>query len=133
MEFEQLFKRQEEYFDGPTQDLTIRQIREKLAQLASEVLPANAIEQFKELLTIRGNGNGGTGVTDDLKYNGLKFHTSELEQNLLTSLNMAVKFARQNSIHVSPTALWDGLVQNQVGSAWLEKEWSEFFTKQIVT
>ncbi|KIM46542.1 hypothetical protein M413DRAFT_65587 [Hebeloma cylindrosporum] len=106
-----LFKRQEEYFDGPTVDLTIRQIREKLSQLATEVLPANTIKEFKELLTIRGSANGGTGVTDDLKYN--------------------VKFARQNSIHVSPTALWDGLVQNQVGSAWLEKEWSEFFAKQI--
>jgi len=132
VEFEQLFKRQEEYFDGPTQDLTIRQIREKLAQLASEFLPASDVEQFKELLTIKGSANGGTGVTDDLKYNGLtQFHTSS-EYNLLTCLNMAVKFARQNSIHVSPTALWDGLVQNQVGSAWLEKEWSEFFAKQIV-
>jgi hypothetical protein len=64
------------------------------------------------LLTIRGSANGGTGVTDDLKYN--------------------VKFARQNSIHVSPTALWDGLVQNQVESIWSEKEWLEFFAKQIV-
>ena len=72
-DFEQLFKHQEEYFDAPSQDLTIRQIREKLAQLASEVLPANTIEQFKELLTVIGSGNGGTGVTDDLKYNGLEF------------------------------------------------------------
>jgi len=107
-----LFKRQVEYFDAPSQDLTIRQIREKLAQLASEVLPADTIEQFKDLLTIRGSANGGTGVTDDLKYN--------------------VKFARQNSIHVSPTALWDGLVQPQVESSWLEKEWLEFLAKQVV-
>jgi len=43
-----------------------------------------------------------------------------------------VKFARQNSVHVSPTALWDGLVQRQVESTWLEKDWLEFFAKQVV-
>lgn len=43
----------------------------------------------------------------------------------------AVKFARQNGIHVSPTVLWDGLVQNQVSSGWEEPEWTAFLAKQV--
>ncbi|PPQ70713.1 hypothetical protein CVT26_014637 [Gymnopilus dilepis] len=106
-----LFKHQEEYFDVPSQDLTVRQVREKLAKLATEVLPANTIDHFKDLLTLKGSPNGGTGVTDDLKYN--------------------IKFSRQNSIHVSPSVLWDGLLQNQVSSSWEEGEWKEFLSKQV--
>lgn len=65
----QLFKHQEEYFDIPSQDLTARQVREKLAKLASEVLPANTVDHFRDLLTFKGSANGGNSVTDDLKYN----------------------------------------------------------------
>ncbi|KAF9476989.1 hypothetical protein BDN70DRAFT_881701 [Pholiota conissans] len=107
----ELFKHQEEYFDIPTQDLTIRQIRQKLAALAATVIPASAVDQFSDALAFKGAANGGNAVTDDLKYN--------------------LKFSRQNSIHVSPTVLWDGLIQHQVGSAWNEEEWSEFFAKQV--
>jgi len=106
-----LFKRQEEYFDIPTQDLTPRQIRENLAKLASEVLPPDAVEKFKELLVFKGTPNGGNAVTDDLKY--------------------TIKFSRQNGIHVSPSTLWDGLFQSQISSGWDEKEWSEFFAERI--
>ncbi|KJA29665.1 hypothetical protein HYPSUDRAFT_174441 [Hypholoma sublateritium FD-334 SS-4] len=109
----ELFKHQEEYFDVPTQDLSIREIRARLAQLAGTVLPggAAAADQVTSLLTLASSPNGGTAVTDDLKYN--------------------VKFARQNGIHVSPTVLWDGLVQNQVSSGWEAPEWSAFLAKQV--
>jgi hypothetical protein len=72
-----LFKQQEDYFDVPSQDLTPRQIREKLAQLASNILPSSSLAEFKDLLTLKGgnNLNGGTGVTDDLKYNSTCFPT----------------------------------------------------------
>ncbi|KDR84094.1 hypothetical protein GALMADRAFT_275301 [Galerina marginata CBS 339.88] len=106
-----LYKHQEEYFDIPSQDLTTRQVREKLAQLAAEFLPTNGIEKFKDLLAFKGTPNRGNAVTDDLKYN--------------------IKFSRQNSIHVSPTVLLDGLVQNQVGSSWEEGDWKEYLSKQI--
>jgi hypothetical protein len=63
-----LFKRQEEYFDIPSQDLSPRQVRDKLAQLASEILPPGAVDKFKALLAFKGSPNGGNAVTDDLKY-----------------------------------------------------------------
>lgn len=67
--FLQLFNHQEEYYDIPTQDLTIRQIREKLVALASTVLPAGAADQFSAALAFKSSANGGNAVTDDLKYN----------------------------------------------------------------
>jgi len=63
-----LFKHQGEFFDIPIQDLTPRQVREKLAQLASGVLPPDAVEKFKDLLALKGTPNAGNAVTDDLKY-----------------------------------------------------------------
>jgi len=107
----ELFKHQGDYFDIPSQDLSPRQIREKLAQLASNVIPSKHLAEFKDLLTLKGSPNGGTGVTDDLKYN--------------------IKFARQNSIHVSPTVMWDGLVANDVSSGWEQKNWVDFFEQKV--
>ncbi|KAJ3516815.1 hypothetical protein NLJ89_g888 [Agrocybe chaxingu] len=106
-----LFKHQADYFDVPTQDLTTRQVREKLAELAAETLPADAVARFKDLLAFKGSANGGNAVTDDLKYN--------------------IKFSRQNSIHVSPSVLLDGLYQSQIESSWEENQWKDFLAKKI--
>ncbi|KAJ7222690.1 hypothetical protein C8J57DRAFT_1392091 [Mycena rebaudengoi] len=106
-----LFKRQGEYFDIPTSTLTPLEIREKLANLAAEVAPANTIEEFKELLKLKSSPNGGNAVTDDLKY--------------------TVKFSRQNGIHISPTVLWDGLLANEISSGWGEKEWTAFLEAKV--
>ncbi|KAG6910801.1 hypothetical protein DXG01_007690 [Tephrocybe rancida] len=106
-----LFKKQGDYFDIPTSTLTPLQIRESLAQLAAQVISPDAVGKFKDLLTLKGSPNGGNAVTDDLKY--------------------TIKFSRQNSIHVSPTVLWDGLVANEISSSWGVKEWSEFLTNKI--
>ena len=64
----QLFKTQAEYYDIPTQDLSIHQIREKLALLAANILPPHSIATFKDLLAFKGASNAGNAVTDDLKY-----------------------------------------------------------------
>ncbi|KAJ7034141.1 hypothetical protein C8F04DRAFT_1102379 [Mycena alexandri] len=106
-----LFKRQGEYFDIPTSTLTPLQIREKLTALAAEVVPANAVANFSDLLALKSSPNGGNAVTDDLKY--------------------TIKFSRQNGIHVSPTVLWDGLVANEISSSWGEKEWTDFLAAKV--
>jgi len=51
--------------------------------------------------------NTGNKVTNDLKY--------------------FIKIGRQNGIHVSPTALWDGVVENAISSGWSLDAWKEFF------
>jgi len=106
-----LFRKQGDFFDIPTSNQTPLQIRENLANVAAQVIPPDAIDGFKELLKLKGSPNGGVAVTDDLKYN--------------------IKFARQNSIHVSPTVLWDGLVAGEISSSWGEKEWKEFLAQKV--
>jgi hypothetical protein len=61
-------KRQGEFFDIPTSTLTPLQIRENLAKLAATVIPADKVDPFKDLLTLKSTPNGGNAVTDDLKY-----------------------------------------------------------------
>jgi len=106
-----LFKNQSDYFNKSSEDLSTHQIREKLAQLASDILPPHAVEEFKTSLSINGP-RGYSAVTEDLKY--------------------TIKFARQNGIHVSPSVLWDGLFVSDIDSGWEEKDWSKFFAKRLV-
>jgi hypothetical protein len=64
----QLFKNQGDFFDIPASTLTPVQIRERLANIAAEVIPFNDVDEFKDLLELKGSPNGGVAVTDDLKY-----------------------------------------------------------------
>eukprot|EP01111_Echinosteliopsis_oligospora_P002768 TRINITY_DN1427_c0_g1_i1.p1 TRINITY_DN1427_c0_g1~~TRINITY_DN1427_c0_g1_i1.p1 ORF type:complete len:109 (+),score=38.85 TRINITY_DN1427_c0_g1_i1:336-662(+) len=103
---------QEAYFDRPSVDLNSNQIRDKLAQFAGEFAGnADATQKIRDLITFKTTPNGGIDVTDDLKY--------------------CVKIGRQNGIHVTPTALWDGLVEGQISSSWGEKEWSDFLKEKV--
>ncbi|KAG9093794.1 hypothetical protein FRC07_011414 [Ceratobasidium sp. 392] len=104
-----LFKNQETFFDIPASSLTPTQIREKLAALSPDGVDK---QQVLNLLAHKTTPNGGVDVTDDLKYN--------------------IKLGRQNSIHVTPTALWDGLVANDVSSSWGEEEWNKFLGSKVL-
>jgi len=104
-----LFKAQEGFFDIPASSLTPIQIREKLVALAPAGVDKSAVA---DLLVHKTTPNGGVGVTDDLKYN--------------------IKLGRQNSIHVTPTVLWDGLVANEVSSSWGEADWSKFLDAKLL-
>ena len=71
---DQLFDEQGNFYDIPTSTLTPLQIREKLADIADSVIQDKGkVEEFRELLKLKSSPNGGTAVTDDLKY------TSKLE------------------------------------------------------
>ncbi|CAE7077269.1 unnamed protein product [Rhizoctonia solani] len=103
-----LFNAQSEFFDIPTSTLTPLQIREKLVALAPEGVNKTAVAG---LLELKSPPNGGVDVTDDLKYN--------------------VKLGRQNGIHVTPSALWDGLLVNDVSSSWGKEEWEKFLEAKV--
>ena len=68
-----LFKNQGDYFDIPTSTMTPLEIRAKLAALAAEAIGADKTAQFSDLLALKSSANGGTAVTDDLKYTGASF------------------------------------------------------------
>ena len=59
-----------------------------------------------------GAQNSGNKVTNDLK--------------------VQIKEARQRSIHVSPTVLLNGTVDNSVSSRWNEQQWQEWLENNIV-
>lgn len=59
-----------------------------------------------------GSLNIGNKVTDDLK--------------------ILVKMARLVGIHVSPTVLLDGVVENSISSGWTKDQWEEFLEKRVV-
>ncbi|CAE7077247.1 unnamed protein product [Rhizoctonia solani] len=103
-----LFNAQTEFFDIPTSTLTPLQIREKLVALAPEGVDKKAVAG---LLELKSTPNGGVSVTDDLKYN--------------------IKLGRQNGIHVTPSALWDGLLANDVSSSWGKEEWEKFLEAKV--
>jgi len=104
-------KNQADFFDIPTYNLTPKEIRAKLASLAEPIIGADRAATIIEILTPEGTPNGGNAVTNDLKY--------------------TIKFSRQNSIHVSPTVLWDGLVANEISSGWTGEQWSDFLASHV--
>ncbi|KAH7339717.1 hypothetical protein B0J17DRAFT_656502 [Rhizoctonia solani] len=105
----ELFKAQEQFFDIPVSTLTPIQIREKLVSIAPEGTDKKAVA---DLLEHKSTPNGGVGVTDDLKYN--------------------IKLGRQNGIHVTPSAVWDGLFASDVSSSWAKDEWEKFLEAKVV-
>lgn len=110
-----LFKDQKAYFDANVVHESRNDTYKRLAKLAASV----GVDEKKvyELLVISdqpdkdGGLNVGNGVTNDLK--------------------LLVKAARLVGVHVSPTVVVDGIVNNEIGSSWGVKEWEEWLEKNV--
>jgi hypothetical protein len=61
----------------PTSTMTPLQIRESLAQLAAGVIGDEKTHELKEQLALKGSPNGGTAVSDDLKYTSRRITGSQ--------------------------------------------------------
>ena len=126
----QVWAHHKEYHDLPASDMTPRQVRQKIADLAVQFIGEGKRQSFLDLLTNSESApNYGVAVTNDLKYTG------EPGARPLSSVKplifTTVKFSRQNGIHVSPTVLFDGIVAPEVSSSWGEKEWLEWLDKKV--
>ncbi|EJU06112.1 hypothetical protein DACRYDRAFT_60679 [Dacryopinax primogenitus] len=106
-----LYENQERWFESKAAHLTPTQIRGQIGDLAEQVVGKEKGAVVKDLLTIPGDGNRTNKVTEELKYN--------------------IKISRQNGIHVTPSACWNGLHVPTVSSSWGEKEWTEFFEQNV--
>lgn len=110
-----LFREQKSYFDVSVVNEARNATYQRLAKLAGTV----GVDEAKvlELLTIAdkpgedGSLNSGNGVTNDLK--------------------VVVKMARLTGVHVSPTAIFDGVVANEISSGWTKDQWVEWLNKNI--
>jgi protein-disulfide isomerase len=113
---ERLFDAQKDYFDVSVVNETRNATYRRLADLAGKVDGVDAEEVYK-LLAIPdkagedGSLNSGNGITADLK--------------VVTKMNRLI------GIHVTPTVVFDGVVQD-VSSSWDGDQWKEWLTKNVV-
>jgi len=104
-----LFEKQRDFFDESVVNQTRNQTYQKLLALA----PVSLSDSSLQLLTVPTGEphNAGNQVTNDLKWH--------------------VKFARQRSVHVSPTVFWDGVAENVVSSGWEVAQWQEWLKEKL--
>ncbi|TYJ54422.1 hypothetical protein B9479_004932 [Cryptococcus floricola] len=117
-----VFDQQKEFFNRPASGTTPAHARDQLVGFAvEEVIPANDPDaakgpksklfgELRDALEIKESENGGTEGTEGLKY--------------------VNKLGRQNGINVTPTVLWDGLIDNNVSSSWGKEDWNKFIAEK---
>jgi protein-disulfide isomerase len=112
---EKLFDQQKDFFDISVVNETRNFTYKRLANIASSV-GVDGSKVFK-LLEISdkpgedGGLNSGNGVTDDVK--------------------VQVKANRLTGVHVTPTVVFDGVVNNEISSGWSVEQWEEWLEKNI--
>lgn len=110
-----LFAQQKDFFDVNVVNETRNQTYRRLAAIAGEV-GINA-DDFFSLLVISdkpaedGSLNIGNAITNDVK--------------LVTKMNRLI------GVHVTPTVVFDGVVQD-TSSSWTADQWKEWLTKNVV-
>ncbi|KAI9689666.1 MAG: hypothetical protein M1820_010095 [Bogoriella megaspora] len=117
-EFSQkLFERQTEYFDVNVVHEPRNKTYERLSELAGSLDGVDGVKVF-ELLQVGdkpgedGSLNIGNGVTNDVK--------------------AVVKGNRLVGIHVTPTVMFDGLVENSISSSFSKEQWEEWLEKNVI-
>ncbi|KJX92593.1 hypothetical protein TI39_contig5839g00002 [Zymoseptoria brevis] len=111
-----LFDKQTEYFDANVVHEPRNKTYERLAKLAGGVgLDDKKIYSLLEISDKPGKDgglNGGNKVTNDLK--------------------LLVKAARLQGVHVTPTVLFNGIVENGIESSFSKDDWEAWLAKNIV-
>lgn len=111
-----LFKQQKEFFDVNVVNETRNNTYKRLAKIAGSVgVDENKVYESLEIsdkAADDGSLNIGNKVTNDFK--------------------VLVKMARLVGVHVSPTAIFDGVVNNEISSGWGKQEWFDWLNKNVV-
>lgn len=110
-----LFDKQTEYFDVSVRNEMRNQTYARLASLAAEV-GMNEEEVFSMLVVDDkpgedGSLNIGNKVTNDLK--------------------LLVKANRLTGVHVTPTVIFNGIVENSISSSFTKDQWLEWLAKNV--
>ncbi|KAJ3216073.1 hypothetical protein HDU67_009953 [Dinochytrium kinnereticum] len=108
-----LFEASETYYDDATYERSRIDIYSDLAKLAeaSVEVPAKQVLGLLERRVVEGEHNTGNQVT-----NVLKLH---------------IKMARYQGVHVSPTVLYNGLVDDSVSSGWDLERWKVWLAERL--
>ncbi|KAJ9669149.1 hypothetical protein H2201_000500 [Coniosporium apollinis] len=113
---EKLFEKQTEFFDVNVVNEVRNDTYRRLAKIAAE-----AGLQEKEVYGLLevgdkpgedGSLNIGNKVTDDVK--------------------VMVKMNRMTGVHVTPTVVFNGVVENSISSSFTKEQWEEWLEKNVV-
>jgi protein-disulfide isomerase len=111
-----LFEQQTEFFDVNVVNETRNATYKRLAKIAGEVgLEESKIYGLLEISDKPGKDgslNSGNGVTNDVK--------------------VMVKTNRLVGIHVTPTVVFNGVVENSISSSFSKEQWEEWLEKNVV-
>ncbi|KAF2627951.1 hypothetical protein BU25DRAFT_491090 [Macroventuria anomochaeta] len=112
---EKLFEQQKDFFDASVVNETRNDTYKRLAKIAGSVgVSENEVYGLLEISDKPdkdGGLNTGNGVTDFVKV--------QTKQN------------RLQGVHVTPTVVFDGVVNNDISSSWTEKQWEEWLEKNV--
>ncbi|KAK5170071.1 hypothetical protein LTR04_004669 [Oleoguttula sp. CCFEE 6159] len=111
-----LFAHQTDFFDVNVVNETRNKTYARLAKIAAHV----GVDEGEVLGLLEvpdkpakdGSANVGNGVTDDVK--------------------LMVKANRLVGVHVTPTVLFNGIVENSISSSFTKDQWEEWLEKNIV-
>ncbi|EAT88348.1 thioredoxin-like fold-containing protein [Parastagonospora nodorum] len=110
-----LFHQQKEFFDVNVVNETRNATYKRLAKIAGSVgideKKVYSLLEISDKPTEDGGLNTGNGVTDDVK--------------------IQVKANRLTGVHVTPTVVFDGVVNNEISSGWTEAQWEEWLEKNV--
>ena len=108
-----LFAEQESFYDVSLVNETRNATYARLAKIGAAVgVDESAMLKvltIPEKASDDGSLNVGNGVTTDMK--------------------VLVKMARLVGVHVSPTVIVDGVVDNSISSGWSKEQWGEYLEK----
>ncbi|KAI6083542.1 hypothetical protein F4821DRAFT_262792 [Hypoxylon rubiginosum] len=108
-----LFKDQRSYFDEAVASETRNDTYKRLAKLGATVgVDEKTLYELLEIADKPSDPrNGGNKVTDDLK--------------------LQIRYARFVSMHVTPTVVFNSIVDNNISSSWTKEQWEEWLKKNI--
>ncbi|KAL8647951.1 MAG: hypothetical protein Q9210_005256 [Variospora velana] len=110
-----LFDHQKEFFDVNVVKETRNETYKRLAKLASEVgvdeAKAYGLLEIADKPGEDGSLNTGNGVTNDVK--------------------VMVKVNRLMGVHVTPTVLFNGVVENSISSSFTGVEWQAWLDENV--
>lgn len=110
-----LFEHQKEYFDVNVVKEVRNETYKRLGKLAAEVgVDEGQVYGLLEISDKPGEDgalNIGNGVTDDVK--------------------VMVKVNRLMGVHVTPTVLFNGVVENSISSSFTGQQWQEWLEKNV--
>ncbi|KAJ4372512.1 hypothetical protein N0V83_004286 [Neocucurbitaria cava] len=110
-----LFEQQKDFFDVNVVNETRNATYKRLAKIAGSVgVDEGKVYGLLEIGDKPGEDGGlntGNGVTDDVKV--------QVKQNRLVG------------VHVTPTVVFDGVVNNEISSGWTTQQWEEWLEKNV--